>query len=269
MTTYAVGDIHGCYDPFRRLMDKISFDPGKDRLWVTGDMVNRGPDSLATLRFLKSLGNACVAVLGNHDLHLLAVDAGLRKPGKGDTLNQILMAPDREALIEWLRFRPFLHHSKKKDITMVHAGIPPIWTLKKASFYARKLERGLQRNNYHKLLKTLFNVKKPVDWEEASDRKKKLRLAATYFTRMRFCDEYGRLDLDNKSDRPNEGYAPWYNYDHAPVAGRTLVFGHWAALAGETGLPNVHALDTGCVWGKYLTAMNLKTFERTHVKSQR
>lgn len=269
MTTYAVGDIQGCYDPFRRLLDKISFDPDKDKLWVAGDMVNRGPDSLATLRFLKSLGNACVAVLGNHDLHLLAVDAGLRKPRKGDTISQILVAPDKEALIDWLRFRPFLYHCEKKDITMVHAGIPPIWTLKQAKLHARKLEAALQRHDYYKLLKTLFKIEKPLGWESALGRKKKLRLAATYFTRMRFCDEQGRLDLDNKSDHPNEGYAPWYNYDQAPIAGKTLLFGHWAALEGETGLANVHALDTGCVWGKYLTAINLKTFERTHVKGQR
>ena len=268
MTAYAVGDIQGCYDPLRRLLDKISFNPDKDTLWVAGDMVNRGPDSLATLRFLKSLGNSCIAILGNHDLHLLAVDAGIRKQKKGDTLGQVLMAPDKEDLIHWLRHRPFLHHSKKKDITMVHAGIPPIWTLNQAKIHARKLEDALQADDYHKLLKTLFKSDKPLGWEDALGRKKKLRLAATYFTRMRFCDDEGRMDLKNKSAKPDKGFAPWYTFEHAPMYGETILFGHWAALEGKTGLPNVHALDTGCVWGRSLTAINLKTFKRSSVPSQ-
>lgn len=265
MAVYAVGDIQGCYQPLRRLLDKLRFDPGQDRLWVAGDMVNRGPDSLATLRFLKSLGPACLAILGNHDLHLLAVDAEIRRLKKNDTLKSVLLAPDREALIHWLRHRPFMHHCKSRNITMVHAGIPPIWTLNQARIYARKLEEGLQGDSYHKLLKTLFKTQKSQGWEEALTRKKKLRLAATYFTRMRFCDEQGRMDLKNKSATPGKGFAPWFTYRHAPMYGDSIIFGHWAALEGKTGVPHVHGLDTGCVWGKALTALNLDTLERTCV----
>ncbi|WP_263078320.1 symmetrical bis(5'-nucleosyl)-tetraphosphatase [Endozoicomonas sp. Mp262] len=266
MAVYAVGDIQGCYQPLRRLLDKLRFDPDKDTLWVAGDMVNRGPDSLATLRFLKSLGKSCVAILGNHDLHLLAVDAGIRRQKKADTLKKILVAPDKDELIHWLRHRPFMHHSKKRDITMVHAGIPPIWTLNQARIYARKLEEALQADNYHKLLKTLFKTDKPLGWEDALNRKKKLRLAATYFTRMRFCDEQGRMDLKNKSAIPDKGFAPWFTYKHAPMYGQSIIFGHWAALEGESHLPHIHALDTGCVWGRRLTAINVKTLARTSVK---
>ncbi len=269
MTAYAVGDIQGCYEPLRKLLDKIKFDPASDTLWVAGDMVNRGPDSLATLRFLKSLGKSCIAVLGNHDLHLLAVDAGIRRQKKTDTIGPLLKAPDKEELIEWLRHRPFLHHSKKKEITMVHAGIPPIWTLNQAFIHARKLEEALRSDNYHKLLKTLFKSDKPLGWEDALGRKKKLRLAATYFTRMRFCDEEGRMDLKNKSAKPDVGFAPWYTFEYAPMFGKTIIFGHWAALEGKSGLANIHALDTGCVWGKDLTAINLKTFVRTQVRGLR
>ena len=268
MATYAVGDIQGCYDALRRLLDKLHFDPDKDQLWVVGDLVNRGPESLATLRYLKSLGSACIAVLGNHDLHLLAIDAGIRSLKKKDTLQDILAAPDRQELIHWLRHRPVLHYDPQRQVTMVHAGIPPIWTLDKAIKRARKLEAALQFDNYHETLKTLFKPDLPTFWDKALGRKKKLRLTAAYFTRMRFCDEHAVLDLENKtaSADASKNFAPWFSFPDSPCYEEQIVFGHWAALEGKTGLPNIHATDTGCVWGKHLTALNLDTWEQTRVR---
>lgn len=267
MALYAIGDIQGCYDALRRLLDKISFDPKHDQLWVAGDLVNRGPESLQTLRYLKSLGASCTAVLGNHDLHLLAVAAGLRKQKKKDTLEDILDAPDSDELLHWLRHRPVLHHDAHRGITMVHAGIPPIWTLKKAIKRARKLEAALQSDDYEATLHSLFKEDKPRLWDSALSRKKKLRLTANYFTRMRFCTEKGLLDFDNKTGEPHAGFAPWFAFPYSPCYRETIIFGHWAALEGKTGLNHIHAIDTGCVWGKQLTALNLDTFERIQVEN--
>ena len=265
MAVYAIGDIQGCYDPFRRLLDKIKFQPGHDQLWIAGDMVNRGPDSLSTLRFIKSLGNDCISILGNHDLHLLAVAAGIRPVKKKDTLGTILNAPDREELIEWLRHRPLLHHDKNRNITMVHAGIPPIWTIKQARFYAEKLERALQANDYRELLHYLFSNDKLDAWENALTRRARLKMITAYFTRMRFCDENGKLDLENKTAYPRKGFYAWFQFPGSPTYKKNIVFGHWAALEGNSGRKCIHAIDTGCVWGGEMTALNLKTFKRTSV----
>ncbi|MDD7805043.1 MAG: symmetrical bis(5'-nucleosyl)-tetraphosphatase [Endozoicomonas sp. (ex Botrylloides leachii)] len=269
MTAFAVGDIQGCYNSLRYLLDKLSFDPEQDTLWVAGDMVNRGPDSLKTLRFLKSLNKSCIAVLGNHDLHLLAVAEGIRKQKKGDTLKEVLAAPDIDELLHWLRHCPFLHHNKKKAITMVHAGIPPIWTLAQAKKNAKHLEKLLQDDSYPELLKILFKSDCSSNSQFPLAHKKTLRLAANYFTRMRFCDSNGHMDLNNKSNTASGAVAPWYTFKQAPMHNDTIIFGHWAALEGKTGRVNIHALDTGCVWGKTLTAINLTTFKRTHIESRR
>ena len=265
MATYAVGDIQGCFDPLCRLLDKLKFDPENDTLWVAGDMVNRGPDSLQTLRYLKSLGNRCIAVLGNHDLHLLAVAAGIRKQKGSDTLDEILQAPDRDELLYWLRHQPFVHHDTRRNITMVHAGIPPIWSIEKALKKSHKLEAALQGEQYEKTLKKLFQSDQPRIWHKDLGPWKKLRLTANYFTRMRFCDEDGLLDLDNKTSVPAPNEAPWFNFPGTRCYRETIVFGHWAALEGRSGRKNIHALDTGCVWGRELTALNLDTFKRTSV----
>ena len=265
MAVYAIGDIQGCYDPFRRLLDKIGFEPGQDQLWIAGDMVNRGPDSLSTLRFIKSLGDDCIAVLGNHDLHLLAVASGIRPQKKKDTLGPILNAPDGDELIEWLRHRPVLHHDKNRNITMVHAGIPPIWTIKQARLYADKLERALQANDYRELLQYLFKADKLNSWEKALTRRARLKMITAYFTRMRFCDESGKLDLENKTAFAKKGFYPWFQFPDSPIYKKTIIFGHWAALEGDSGRKRIHAIDTGCVWGGEMTAMNLKNFKRTSV----
>ncbi len=268
MTVYAIGDVQGCYDPLRRLLDKISFDPDLDQLWVAGDMVNRGSESLQTLRYLKSLKDNCIAILGNHDLHLLAVATGLREQKRKDTLHDLLEAPDCDELIHWVRHRPFLHHDPQRQITMVHAGIPPVWTLDKTIKRARKLEQALQGDDFEETLKIIFKQDKPRQWSSALSRKKKLRLSAAYFTQMRFCTEHGELDLKNKTSDPDTGFAPWFDFPESPCYSNTILFGHWAALDGKSGRNNIHALDTGCVWGKRLTALNLDTFERIQVKAR-
>lgn len=264
MATYAVGDIQGCYKPLRRLLDGLQFDPSKDVLWVVGDLVNRGPNSLDTLRYLKGLGDSCIAILGNHDLHLLAVAEGLRKQKAGDTLDDVLAAADANELLYWLRHRPFIHHDEQRQITMVHAGIPPIWTIAQALQESHALEAALQGEDYVQRLKKLF--KKKLDpWSDDLSPKKKLRLTANYLTQMRFCDGQGNLDSHNKSNKPSKGFAPWYSFENSPCYNEQIIFGHWAALGGKSGRSNIHALDTGCVWGKTLTAINVDTFERTSV----
>ena len=265
MTTYAIGDIQGCYDPLRRLLDKLKFDPDHDVLWVAGDMVNRGPNSLATLRYLKSLGNRCIAVLGNHDLHLLGVAYGIRKHKGKDTLTEVLEAPDADELLQWLRCRPLLHHDVLRKITMVHAGIPPVWTIEQAIEQARELEEALRSADHKTWLKKIFKNTTPQPWDDELKLKQRLRLSAAYFTRMRFCNAHGMLDLESKGSAPNNGYAPWFSFSQSPCYQQQIIFGHWAALDGVSGLDNIHAIDTGCVWGRRLTAINVDDFTRTEV----
>ncbi len=263
MATYAVGDIQGCYGPLRRLLDKLSFDPQYDELWVVGDLVNRGPESLATVRYLKGLGDRCTVVLGNHDLHLLAVASGVRQSKDKDTLAELLAAPDLDELIQWLRFRPMLHHDELRQVTMVHAGIPPMWTIAKAMDQARELEQALRSPDYVYWLKKIFKRPKPRPWDDNLKLKKRVRLTAAYLTQMRFCDARCVLDLDSKGTTPNPGFAPWFSFRENPC--EQIIFGHWAALMGCTGLDYIHAIDTGCVWGKRLTAINVDSWQRTDV----
>ena len=268
MATYAVGDIQGCYDSLRRLLDKLSFDPEHDTLWVAGDMVNRGPKSLQTLRYLKSLENRCIAVLGNHDLHLLAVAYGIRSQKNKDTLDELLTAPDADELIQWLRFRPMLHHDVSRKVTMVHAGIPPVWSIEQAIREAQRLEQALRSDKCKKWLGKIFKTSKPRPWDDELKLKKKLRLTAAYLTQMRFCDAHGVLDLDSKGSVPKAGFAPWFSFPSSPCHQQSIIFGHWAALEGDSGHSNIHAIDTGCVWGRSLTAINVDNFERTEEPSK-
>lgn len=267
MTTYAVGDIQGCFDQLDDLLALIEFDPQEDILWVAGDLVNRGPDSLETLRFLKSLGDRCVAVLGNHDLHLLAVATGSVRNRNQDTLLPILNAPDRDELLEWLRHRPLVHHCPDSNYTMVHAGIPPIWSLKVALNRSAEVEALLRSDQYRDLLKNMYGDE-PVYWNKNLKGWPRLRVIINYLTRMRFCREDGTLDLDQKSSPENapKGFMPWYQHANRKCAGQNIIFGHWAALEGKVSEPDVHALDTGCVWGGQLTALNLETQELTSLQ---
>lgn len=259
MSTYAIGDIQGCYQPFRRLLDQIQFDPAKDTLWIAGDLVNRGPQSLEVLRFLFSIRDSVIAVLGNHDLHLLGVAYANRKPGKQDTLTELLNAPDREVLLSWLRHLKIMHTDTALGYAMVHAGIPPQWTLNQAQLCAQELETVLRSDNFSIFLKDMYG-NQPESWDDALTGNDRLRLITNYFTRMRFCRADGTLDLitkDSANEAP-EGFIPWFAHPHRKTVNDHILFGHWAALEGKTNTPNVYALDTGCVWGGQLTAMRLE-----------
>ena len=257
MTTYAVGDIQGCYSTLRRLLDFIKFDDTKDKLWVAGDLVNRGPESLQTLRFLKELGSRGICVLGNHDLHLLAIAAGARMPKRGDTIDDILKAPDRDELLDWLRHRPLAHLSEKKSCLMVHAGVPPIWNEKKIMKRASELESFIQGPDGDEFFHNMYGDF-PSCWSKDLEGMERLRMIANYFTRMRFCNAEGDLELSSKGNLPPAGFAPWYLHKHRRSKKLTVIFGHWAALEGRVFKAGYEALDTGCVWGGQLTAMRIK-----------
>ncbi|MBB3167274.1 symmetrical bis(5'-nucleosyl)-tetraphosphatase [Simiduia aestuariiviva] len=267
MATYAVGDIQGCYDPLQRLLKDVSFDPARDRLWVAGDLINRGPQSLEVLRYLRGLGDALVVVLGNHDLHFLAVAEGVRKPSKSDTLEAVLAAPDLPDIVQWLRRQPLLHCDKVLGYALVHAGIPPQWSLKKALKRAAEVEQVLQSGDYRRFLKAMYG-NEPAGWRKGLRGMKRLRVITNYLTRMRFCDPAGQLDLTNKSapHAVNLGYAPWFALENRKTRGERIIFGHWAALEGQVSEADVFALDTGCVWGGCLTLMRLEDQARFQVQ---
>ena len=268
MTTYAIGDIQGCFKSLQALLKRIDFLPGKDKLWLCGDLVNRGPDSLATLRYIMSLGDSAISVLGNHDLHLLAIASGASKARPKDTLTALLDAPDSKKLINWLAQRPLIHIDEKLGYCMVHAGIPPQWSPKMAERYAREVERILKGNpaSAHTFFQRMYG-NEPDQWHDDLSGSKRLRIITNYLTRMRFCNAKGRLELKSKGNAaeapPN--YQPWYQHRHLKRDKLNIVFGHWASLEGECSSPHIHALDTGCAWGGTLTAMNLKTGQRTKV----
>lgn len=258
MPVHAIGDVQGCYDALRRLLDKIEFDPASDRIWLTGDLVNRGPKSLKTLRFVKGLGDAAVTVLGNHDLHLLAVAGGVDHAGDRDgSLAKILDADDCEELIDWLRARPLAHHDDGLGTLMVHAGIYPTWTVKKALKRAREVETVLRSHDYDDLLPHLYG-EKPARWSGKLTGYKRLRFIVNCLTRIRMIDAEGRLDLAHKGPpgRARKGLVPWYSVEGARWLGTRIVFGHWSAL-GLLVKPGVICVDTGCVWKRALTAVRL------------
>ncbi len=260
MATYAVGDIQGCLEPLQCLLRKVKFQAGQDRLWVAGDMVNRGPQSLETLRFLKSLGSAAQIVLGNHDLHLLAVANQLRPAGKSDTLQEILAAPDLPDLLHWLRQQALVHWDPSLAFAMVHAGIPPQWSLQQALDLAQEVEAALQDDEKIKdFLKSMYG-NEPARWDEELQGSERLRCITNYLTRMRFCSESGELELDSKAEanRPPEGFLPWFSVPGRLTKNDKIVFGHWAALQGQADTKNIYALDTGCVWGGSLTVLRLE-----------
>ena len=260
MSTYAIGDIQGCLDPLLRLLDKIKFDPTYDRLWIAGDLVNRGPSSLATLRYLYSLGNAVTAVLGNHDLHFIAVAYGHKRKSSFDTLDQLLRANDCDELIDWLRHCKLLHTDPALGYTMVHAGIPPIWNLEQATAHAREVETMLQSNYINDFLADMYG-NKPCQWKNKLIGNPRLRLITNYFTRMRFCSAEGELDFNNKTAVSSNDFLPWFAHPHHACRQEKIIFGHWAALEGRAAAANVIALDTGCVWGGCLTALRLEDGE--------
>lgn len=264
MATYAVGDVQGCLAPLKCLLDEVHFNPRQDRLWLVGDLVNRGPESLETLRYLYAMREALVIVLGNHDLHLLAAAQNPARLKKSDTLASVLAAPDREQLLNWLSQQKLLHHDSERDIALVHAGIPPQWTLEKALRRAAEVEQALRDPQRRKAFLEGMYGNEPNKWDPRLEGVPRLRMITNYFTRMRFCTAEGRLDLKSKEgiDKAPAGYAPWFSHAQRKTRGQKLLFGHWAALEGECKEPGVEALDTGCVWGSRLTLLNVDSNER-------
>lgn len=259
MTTYAVGDIQGCYDELERLLDLIRFDPAQDRLWLVGDLVNRGPRSLEALRRVKALGDAAVTVLGNHDLHLLAVALSPVRPLKAkDTLGAILAAPDRDELLEWLRRRPLLHHDAALGYTMIHAGLAPQWDLTQAQSCARELERALaQEQTAIELFANMYGDQ-PNIWQDELEGFDRLRFITNCLTRLRFCRADGQMELKHKGriDQAPAHVMPWFRVPGRRSRDLRIVCGHWSALGYYDG-DGVLSIDTGCVWGSQLCAVRL------------
>ncbi|MCE8033512.1 symmetrical bis(5'-nucleosyl)-tetraphosphatase [Billgrantia tianxiuensis] len=272
MTAYAIGDLQGCHAEFVELLERIDFDPGRDRLWLAGDLVNRGPESLACLREVQGLGDAALTVLGNHDLHLLAVARGGARLNRKDTLADILEAPDREALLDWLQSRPLLVRQTfagQGETVMAHAGLLPQWSAEEALGLAREVEMRLTSESSGAFLEQMYG-NEPSCWQASLDGIDRLRAIVNVLTRMRFIDADGCLDFSAKEglDSAPAGFAPWFRYPRGDEL--RLVFGHWAALEGcvEGARVRAEALDTGCVWGGSLTALNLTTGERIGVPSR-
>jgi len=256
MATYAIGDVQGCFDELQALLEALGFDGANDRLWFVGDLVNRGPASLATVRFVRDLGDRAVVVLGNHDLHLLALAQGHVKSRKDDTLGEVLAAPDRDELLDWLRWRPMIHVAG--DTTMVHAGLLPQWDIAAAQSLAREVEAELRGPRHSKFLETLYGSR-PDRWSDDLSGADRLRVIVNAMTRMRFCTPEGVMEFETKGEtaRSPEGYLPWFDVPNRKSAASTIICGHWSAL-GLRLAPNLLALDSGCVWGGQLSAIRLE-----------
>ena len=261
MSTYAIGDVQGCYPELRALLRECGFDARRDRVWFAGDLVNRGPRSLEVLRFISDLGDRAQIVLGNHDLHLVASHHGVRRLRARDTFQDVLDAADGEALVDWLRGRPMVHRDPELRFVMAHAGIPPAWTVDEACRLGSELSEALRGLDHSRLLAGMYG-NKPDRWRDSLAGLDRLRFVTNAFTRMRYCHADGRLDFSET--RPpgaqDPSLAPWYTLRDAGTDGVRIVFGHWATLQLLAPLPrtlHVRHVDTGCVWGGSLTALRL------------
>jgi len=251
MATYAIGDVQGCFDELQALLARVGFNRAHDRLWFVGDLVNRGPKSLAVLRFVKALGDRAVTVLGNHDLHLITQYEGFEKKRKDDTFTDVLAAPDAKELVDWLRTRPMMH--VEGNHAMVHAGLLPQWTIEKSALFAREVEQALRAPDYRDFLANMYGSK-PERWEDGLSGWDRLRVIVNAMTRMRFCTPEGAMEFHSNGIQPPAGYLAWYD---ARQDDRPIVFGHWSAL-GLILTDRIAGLDTGCVWGGPLTALRLE-----------
>jgi bis(5'-nucleosyl)-tetraphosphatase (symmetrical) len=257
LALYAIGDVQGCDNELGALLDLLRFSPDRDRVWIVGDLVNRGPDSLKVLRRIRALGDAATVTLGNHDLHLLAVALGHGRLRSDDTLGELLAASDRDVLLEWLGSRPLFHEDLALNVCMLHAGLAPQWDLGLARSCAREFETAL-RHNPEKLFEHLYGDQ-PDLWSDGLQGDERLRFIANCFTRLRYVDADGRLMLRAKgSPRKSQAKAliPWFEAQGARWRGSRIVFGHWSTL-GFFSNADVTGLDTGCVWGDSLTALRL------------
>lgn len=259
MATYAIGDVQGCHTELARLLDKCRFNPGTDRIWLVGDLVNRGPASLEVLRLVHGLGAAATVVLGNHDLYLLMLAAGHSRRNKDDTLARIFEAPDRDELLDWLANRPLMH--VEGAFAMVHGGLLPAWSVARAAALAREVESALTGRQSDKFLRNLHGDQ-PDRWSDSLKGWARLRVIVNALTRMRFCTPDGRLALEAKGppDKAPPGTLPWFRVPARASRDHTIVFGHWSAL-GFHRSEGLIALDSGCVWGGKLTAVRLEDGE--------
>ena len=258
---FAVGDIQGCLTPLQQLLDEVKFDPTKDQLWCVGDLVNRGPDSLGTLEFLYDIRHSVKAVLGNHDLHLLAVAYGQKSVKKDSDLLEIAASENSDKLLKWLRKLPLLHWDKELNLAMCHAGIPPMWNLKKAKSLSDEVQSILRSDQHIHFYAAMYG-NQPDTWSDDLSGMERIRVIVNYFTRMRFLGPNGELEFDNKTGLDSElgEFKPWFQYPNQ-LKKNHLLFGHWAALNGLFDHKKVTGLDTGCVWGGPLTLMNLDSHE--------
>jgi len=266
VTTWVIGDLHGCLEPLERLLHALRYDPASDRLWFTGDLANRGPEPLQTMRYVRDLGDSAITVLGNHDLHLLAVIHGVRKPSPKDTFDRVLAAHDRDELEHWLRRRPLMHTDKALGATLVHAGIHPHWTLAEARRHARELEEILPTRRFERFVRRLYGDT-PARPAVGLDKHDRRRLSVNVFTRMRYCTRGGALDFDC-SGPPATAPArlvPWYRVPGRRPLGTRLLFGHWSSHPGMSP-SDVLPLDRGCVWGGALVAHALESGETVSVR---
>ena len=266
MALYAIGDVQGCDTELGALLNALKFSADRDSVWFVGDLVNRGPDSLKVLRRIRALGDAATVILGNHDLHLLAVAYGGARLRSDDTLDAVLAAPDRGALLEWLQERPLLHEDAKLNVCMVHAGLAPQWDLNQARRCAHELEKALRRNP-EKLFERLYGDQ-PDRWDDDLEGEERLRFIANCLTRLRYVDADGRLALRAKGSpkkTQTKSLIPWFEAANARWRGSRVVFGHWSTL-GYFSNDDVTSLDTGCVWGDRLTALRLDVPDATPVE---
>lgn len=265
MANYFVGDIQGCYQELQALLAKVDFSPSTDTLWSVGDLVARGKGSLETLRFFKGLEGSGKAVLGNHDLHLMAVKAKIKRVNPKDHLSDLLNADDCQLLIDWLREQPLLRYLPEQQIVMSHAGIIPCWNIDTAQSQANKVSEALQKPDFISSVLTHMYDNQPDIWQDDLNDIEQIRFTINALTRMRFLHLDGRLNFDCKlppKQVDGSTLKPWFDFDLQLPTSCQVIFGHWAALMGETHKPNIHALDTGCVWGEYLTLYHLETQDR-------
>jgi bis(5'-nucleosyl)-tetraphosphatase (symmetrical) len=280
MSLYLIGDLQGCDAPLKRLLDEIDFSPSRDTLYLLGDLVNRGPDSLGVLHRLSALGDAAQCLLGNHDLHALAVWQGVRKPKRNDTLQALLAADDSDSLFDWLRHRPMAIHAN--GWLMVHAGVLPQWTLEKTLSLAAEVQSVLRGNDLKTRLTDMYG-NTPAAWYESLRGSDRLRVIINALTRLRFCTADGMMDFtsNDSADNPPDGFTPWFDLSNRLTKNQPMAFGHWSTLMPRdqnTGQRTTHMrnntlpLDTGCVWGGCLTAAKLGqstgAFELIQVKCE-
>jgi bis(5'-nucleosyl)-tetraphosphatase (symmetrical) len=256
MATYAIGDVQGCFNSLRRLLDRIAFHPHVDRIWFVGDLVNRGPDSLSVLRYIKELRDRAVVVLGNHDLFLLAVAEHIVPVRPEDTLQAVLAAPDRDELLTWLRQQRLFHH--ENPFALVHAGLLPQWSIDDATRFAHEVEVGLRGPSYRDVLRALY-PSKHLQWSSQLTGPTRLATLIKVLTRLRACSPDGRMESSYSGplERIPAGYFPWFTIPDRRHRDTTIVCGHWAAL-GLHCESHLLAIDSGCVWGRQLTAVRLE-----------